>query len=728
MNKIFKPVILLIIPFFLLQNSFCQGQKDMPDYLRQRFLQYTKAVPREEIYIHSDRDVYIAGENMFFNIYLTDRQNSAHSKNSRIAYFELLNTANRPVVQKRILLDKGSGPGQIVIPDSLSSGTYTIRAYTNWMKNFLPENCFMKDIQIYNAMSNKAFRLKTNVAEKPVNPANSSGLIENVNRGISVKVNNLNTDTLELIVGSDNKFRTQNNNLIYLFIQTHGQINRISSEHIISDITTIYVSKSELIKGINHITLFDAKGQPVLERFIYTPDKKMDLMKAVFPDSIKLRSRISIDVEIPSFLLDSVSSSKISVSVAPLTGESAFGCIDDYMDYGTEFGSQIFNQLKGRSFGSLPPVVADSLLSDIKSSWIDWSEILSDKRPYFKYKMEKKDHFLSGKLLTQNRSTVDSVDYILLSTPGKEPGFQYAKTDNEGNFNFTLNIDGSLKDLIIMSDDVKKSDKLRIESSFSDKYLSSVVSTATISKTNPTFVQDWSANYQINKIYKISSSGPAVDLHLEPLKPVRFYSKPDIELILAEYISLPTMEEIFYELLPRVFLRKNKSGYEISIADRVEDNKFVMSPSILLDGVVINNAAVIAGLDPVNVEKIDVIKDKYMVGNYPFYGIVNVITKAHDFSIIPLPEYMTRLPYRVIDPVLNFVSPDYSEEGNSKIRIPDFRNTLYWDPSVPVSKAGKATIEFWSADIPTEYLITIQGITPGRKFISLKKHVRVIPQ
>jgi hypothetical protein len=208
---------------------------------------------------------------------------------------------------------------------------------------------------------------------------------------------------------------------------------------------------------------------------------------------------------------------------------------------------------------------------------------------------------------------------------------------------------------------------------------------------------------------------------------LRFYSKPDIELILAEYISLPSMEEVFYELLPRVFLRKNRSGYEIEIADRVEDNKFVLSPSILLDGVVINNARVIAELDPVNVEKIDVIKDKYIVGNYPFYGIVNVITKSHDFSSIPLPDYMTRLPYRVIDPVYKFVSPDYSSESVINSRIPDFRNTLYWNPSISADEAGKATIEFFSADLPLDYLITIQGVTSGGKPVSLKKHIRVSP-
>src|SRR5664280_2147429 len=153
MIKKFKPAILLLINLLFLQGICSQTPQDMQGYLVQKFSQYCKAVPREEIFIHCDRDEYISGENIWFNIYLIDRQSLKSSLNSRIVYFELLNTKNRPVVQKRILVDNGLGPGQIVLPDTLSSGLYTIRAYTSWMENFLPYNCFMRKIVIYNTLS-----------------------------------------------------------------------------------------------------------------------------------------------------------------------------------------------------------------------------------------------------------------------------------------------------------------------------------------------------------------------------------------------------------------------------------------------------------------------------------------------------------------------------------------------------------------------------------------------
>lgn len=86
---------------------------------------------------------------------------------------------------------------------------------------------------------------------------------------------------------------------------------------------------------------------------------------------------------------------------------------------------------------------------------------------------------------------------------------------------------------------------------------------------------------------------------------------------------------------------------------------------------------------------------------------------------------MIRLPYRVIDPVWSFVSPDYSSSENTNSQIPDFRNTLYWNPSVKPDKSGLANIEFWSSDVVSDYEINIQGINSEGKLISSRKCISV---
>src|SRR5512140_40790 len=104
--------VLFLIQLLFLPGVYGQTPSDLRDILSEKFIRFCKTVPREEIFIHSDREEYISGEDMWFNLYLIDRQSSNPSSGSKIAYFELLNPENRPIVQKKVWLDGGVGPGQ----------------------------------------------------------------------------------------------------------------------------------------------------------------------------------------------------------------------------------------------------------------------------------------------------------------------------------------------------------------------------------------------------------------------------------------------------------------------------------------------------------------------------------------------------------------------------------------------------------------------------------------
>ena len=116
---------------------------------------------RENIYVHTDRKKYIAGEDIWFSIYNTDRSAGYLSSGSLIAYLELINPYNSPVIQGRFELNGGTGEGCFAIPDSVSSGTYVFRAYTNHMKDYLPGNCFIQEIEIHNPFRDLVFIRKT---------------------------------------------------------------------------------------------------------------------------------------------------------------------------------------------------------------------------------------------------------------------------------------------------------------------------------------------------------------------------------------------------------------------------------------------------------------------------------------------------------------------------------------------------------------------------------------
>lgn len=725
MMKYIKPAVIILLLFCFREVTFCQKQTSVTDYITGKFLKYCKEVPWEEIFVHTDREEYIAGEDLWFNIYLIDRQNSRLSENSKIAYFELLNQVNQPVVQKRIRIDNGSGPGQVIIPDTLSPGTYILRTYTNWMKNFLPDNCFQKEINIYNAISHKAFKKRVSNSESLRKAPLEEDPKETTSGGFSMRIDNKRADSLVIILFADRSFRAVNSDICYMFIQTQGVINRASPVRITGEVTKVSLPGDILPPGINHVTIFDLMRKPVAERFVYTPDREDHLLSVRLPDSCNTRSKVIIELDLNQELVSSLNENNLSLSVAPKTGNVALMDIKQYLIMGSEFGIVPLKEISGLKISEIPADTLDRYLLNLRSRWIDWKAILSDNLPSFQYKIEKENHYIAGKLIDLNLNNADSGTFLFLSIPDKEAVFQYARTDEEGNYSFSVPIDDELKDLIIQPLEISKNFSVKIESSFSEKYAGYNSFTSIADLEMPDYISKQSVNYQVNRIYESSSRTIAAPVTILSPKPKRFYGKPDIELVMDDYIKLPVMSEVFFELLPGVFLKTRRSVYEITIADPVTSIEYDKPPVLFVDGVIIDNPAIIAEIDPETVERIDVVKERYIVGDFIFYGLVNVITRAGDYSFVSLPDYAVRFPYRVTEPVYSFISPDYSTPEKKQSRIPDFRNTLYWNPSLKPDKEGKVRVEFWTSDYKSDIEINIQGISGDGKVISFKKIIKV---
>jgi len=63
----------------------------------------------------------------------------------------------------------------------------------------------------------------------------------------------------------------------------------------------------------------------------------------------------------------------------------------------------------------------------------------------------------------------------------------------------------------------------------------------------------------------------------------------------------------------------------------------------------------------------------------------------------------------------DFYQPDYSIDSIRLSRIPDYRNTLYWNADITTPEDGVAEIEFYTSDEGMEYLIIVEGFTSGGK-------------
>ena len=58
-----------------------------------------------------------------------------------------------------------------------------------------------------------------------------------------------------------------------------------------------------------------------------------------------------------------------------------------------------------------------------------------------------------------------------------------------------------------------------------------------------------------------------------------------------------------------------------------------------------------------------------------------------------------------------FYSPKYDKGNKDNALIPDFRSTLYWNPSLQTDSSGECDFLFYSADKATTYKVVIEGLT-----------------
>ncbi|WP_316783686.1 hypothetical protein [Pedobacter frigiditerrae] len=104
----------------------------------------------EKAYVQTDRAYYSSGEDVWFSAYLVNGKSTSLTSTSNNLYVELINSKAQLIDSKLIRMNGGLGNGDFKLKDTLQTGWYTIRSYTNWMRNFGNDFVFQKKIYVNN--------------------------------------------------------------------------------------------------------------------------------------------------------------------------------------------------------------------------------------------------------------------------------------------------------------------------------------------------------------------------------------------------------------------------------------------------------------------------------------------------------------------------------------------------------------------------------------------------
>jgi len=149
MNKIYY--ILLLVAC----HAGVYAQDPVITHLEDSWRQYQTTDYQEKIFMHTDKTFFLSGETLWFKVYNVDAATNQPGI-SVVAYVELLNKEQSPVLQARVQLKQGLGSGSFILPSTIASGNYHLRCYTSWMKNFNPSGFFHQGVTIVNTFTSGA--------------------------------------------------------------------------------------------------------------------------------------------------------------------------------------------------------------------------------------------------------------------------------------------------------------------------------------------------------------------------------------------------------------------------------------------------------------------------------------------------------------------------------------------------------------------------------------------
>lgn len=112
------------------------------------FLKFEKPKFTEHVHLHTDRQVYYPGDDIWFKAFLNYKLKSIKDTTSSILYVQLIDSDKKIIDKKRIEITNGYAYGEFNLPENLPRGQYQIRAFTQYMLNFDNQFLFQQSISI----------------------------------------------------------------------------------------------------------------------------------------------------------------------------------------------------------------------------------------------------------------------------------------------------------------------------------------------------------------------------------------------------------------------------------------------------------------------------------------------------------------------------------------------------------------------------------------------------
>ncbi|WP_135434883.1 hypothetical protein [Hymenobacter fodinae] len=762
------------------------AQTDSLRAITKHFTAYSQRALQEKLFLHHDRPLYLSGEILWFKINAVDGAQHRPLDVSKVAYVEVLDKDQRPVLQTKVELQQAKGQGSLSLPASLASGNYTLRAYTSWMKNFPAENFFQSTITIINTRTSLGLKsakdttsyaaqffpeggaLVKDVASKvafqvvdkagrglaatgtlvdqrgvvvasfstlkhglgsfiftpkdagavytavltlPSKQAFSRKLPAVAPQGVVLRVEDLSPDQLKVSIESTIAGRSSEE--LLLLGHSRQQVSVSAVTRLQEGKATVLVSKKELAEGITHFTLFNQEKKPLCERLYFTrPAHQLTIAAATTQKTYGTRAKVNLQVATTSAQAQAVPAT-VSLAVYRLDSlaSPAQPTINSYLWLTSDLKGAIENpDYYVSATGPDAALAADNLMLTHGWSRFRWTDVLSAPTKRFTYAPEVNGLLVMGRVtqVGTGKPAPDIMTY--LASPSRKVTLYNSMSNADGIIQFEPTGLYSTNDLIVQTNTQRDSTyQIELLNPFSLQYPKARPVPFAFSEQNQQDILNRSLEMQTQNAY----FGKQQALYRRPLATdsTAFYGKPDEKYNLDDYTRFKVLEEVMREYVPGVQVRLRKDGFHFMVMDHINKAIFQENPLVLLDGVPVFNINKIMAMDPLKIQKLEVMTSNYFQGAARYNGIVSYSTYKGDLAGFELNPRALIQEYEGLQYQREFYSPSYNSAEEKQRRLPDLRNLLYWNPEVTTTGTSPTTLEFYTSDQPGTYVVVVQGLS-----------------
>lgn len=625
--------------------------------IQQRILDYYRQVPQEIIYVHTDRPYYVPGDTVWFRAHLVDAVTHTPISRSRYVYAELLDNAVDTLVQRIIVKCDSDGvfSNAITLSKTLKGGTYTLAAYTQWMRNFPVERFYYKQLTVVGNNTSVVVASTASDATESQQATDPKLILAQRKGQLLIQYSEPTHEPLSCVIyGSGNLLVTDYTQERVLKIDSHTlRPGNISIAMVNRETGYVIAESQTTIEGTQPQVAISGKARTLNEPM----ELSIDLAQA---DGTPLYGTFSISVTD----YDVVKSDTLQPAIDEYLMRSPDGYSlsdilkDKHTDiqYGFQTSQTISGQIRGTIFKKI-------------------------KKPKLMLVRPDTGFRQTFELGDSSRFTINGLDFPDGTTYLLEGMRQTGSTSL-----VQLNID---------------------EPSFPTIHAKRTITSSEI------IPEAFAKQAQEQVMY--GSVNRTIDLP-EVVKEKKRRHKPEgrvqLEPFKAFYDDMPILNNAstIEILLSSLGLKITKEADgNMTLKNYSNTN----APLVFIDDTESNEEELLM-LQPENIRSIEYYKptDSRLLAyrwDAPSRGVLSIRHKTGYHTSKTRPFSMATVKQQGYQPAKRFYSPQYPDPS-AKTR-PDHRTTLYWNPKVETDEKGHASVRFYASDISKRYLITLEGVS-----------------